>query len=79
MRIVDKLMKVAGKDDFHMDERISMGYIVRLCWKYGWMVLRGKRFRLGYSKIARSIFVGKKVRALEKRYLVNVKSCALAN
>lgn len=77
MRIVDKLMKVAGKDDFHMDERISMGYIVRLCWKYGWMVLRGKRFRLGYSKIARSIFVGKKVRALEKRYLTIGKKTKL--
>lgn len=69
MSITDKLMKIAGKDDFHMDERISKGYIMQLCWKYGWMVLRGKRFQLGHPKIAKNIFVGKNVKALEKRYL----------
>ena len=69
MSITDKLMKIAGKDDFHMDERISNGYIMHLCWKYGWMVLRGKIFRLGHPQIAKNIFVGKKVKVLEKRYL----------
>ena len=77
MSITDKLMKIAGKDDFHMDERISKGYIMQLCWKYGWMVLRGKRFQLGHPKIAKNIFVGKNVKALEKRYLSIVEKTKL--
>lgn len=41
MSIKDKLMKIAGKGDFELDPRIKTSYIVRLCIKYGVMLIRG--------------------------------------
>lgn len=69
MNVVEKCLKLAGKNDFHMDGRIGVGYILRICWKYGWMMVRGKLLSLGYKKIAGSVFVGRGVQLWEKRYL----------
>ncbi|MGC4017991.1 MAG: acyltransferase [Muricomes sp.] len=63
------MLKIVGKDNFQLDERIGIKYILRLCWKYGWMMLRGKIFTAGEAHIAKNIFVGRRVKVLEKRYL----------
>lgn len=69
MQIVDKLLKIAGKDKFQLDPSIGKRYIIYQCWKYGRMLVRGRIFSLGYKNIAKDIFVGKKVKVLEKKYL----------
>lgn len=69
MGIVEKLLKIAGKDNFQLDSSISTNYLWRQCWKYGWMMIRGRFFSLGHRQIARNVFVGKKVKVLEKRHL----------
>ena len=65
MGVLDKLLKIAGKEDFQIDSSIGTGYIIRQCWKYGWMMIRGKVFSLGNRQIANSIFVGKNVKVIE--------------
>lgn len=69
MGVLDKLLKIAGKDDFQLDSSIGTGYILRQCWKYGWMMIRGKHFSLGHGQIANDVFVGKNVKVIEKKYL----------
>lgn len=70
MDIISNLLKVAGKEDFQLDKRISKRYIVYLCWKYAWMMIRGKLFSLGYNQISGNIFIGNNVKVREKRYLI---------
>lgn len=69
MSLIEKILKVAGKDHFHIDERIGISYICRLCWKYGWMMIRGRFISLGQPRIAGDIFVESRVKLYEKRYL----------
>ncbi len=70
MNVIDVLLRIAGKDNFQLDQDIDTGYILRQCWKYGWMMVRGKAFSLGYEKIAKNVFVGKNVKAIEKKHLM---------
>lgn len=35
MKLIDKLLVIAEKKDFKIDDKISTGYILRMCWKYG--------------------------------------------
>ena len=70
MNIMDNLLKIAGKENFHLDPAIRMSYIARQCWKYGWMIVRGKFFSFGYQNIASNIFIGKKVKIIEKKSLI---------
>ena len=75
MKIIDKLLKIAGKDNFKLDPEIGTGYILRQCWKYGWMMIRGKIFSLRHGNIAKNIFIGKKVKVIEKgRLAIGEKS-----
>lgn len=75
MKIIDKLLKIAGKDNFKLDSEIGTGYILRQCWKYGWMMIRGKIFSLRHGNIAKTIFIGKKVKVIEKvRLTIGAKS-----
>ena len=37
MAWIDKLLKLAGKENFKLDPEISNGYIFHQCWQYGWM------------------------------------------
>ena len=69
MSLTDKMLKMAGKEGLELDERISKGYVRSLCWKYGWMMIRGKFFACGKKAIDSSVFVGRKVKVKEKRYL----------
>ncbi|WP_088188401.1 DapH/DapD/GlmU-related protein [Desulfosporosinus sp. FKA] len=69
MGIVDTLLKIAGKNNFEIDERIGTEYIIRLCWRYGWMIIRGKILSIGHSGISGDIFVGRKVKLYEKKRL----------
>ena len=69
MSALDVLLRIAGKDNFQLDPDIDMGYILRQCWKYGWMMVRGKAFSFGYEKIAKNVFVGKDVKVIEKKHL----------
>lgn len=77
MGVLDKLLKIAGKDDFQLDSAIGTGYILRQCWKYGWMMIRGEIFSLGYGQIANNVFVGRRVRIIEKKYLTIGKKTKL--
>lgn len=70
MIILDRLLKIVGKDNFQLDSAIGTGYILRQCWKYGWMMIRGKLFSFKHGQIANSIFVGKKVKVVEKKRLI---------
>lgn len=69
MSVIDALLKIAGKDNFQLDPNIGAGYILRQCWKYGWMMVRGKAFSFGHKKIAKNVFVGKNVEVVEKKHL----------
>lgn len=75
MRVLDYLLKIAGKENFQLDPAIGTGYILCQCWKYSWMMVRGKIFSLGHAQIAKSVFVGKKVKVIEKkRFMIGQKS-----
>ena len=69
MSIIDRLLKLAGKENFQMDPAIGKGYIFQQCWKYGCMMVRGRFFSFGYKNISNSVFIGKKVKVSEKRHL----------
>lgn len=69
MSVIDKLLKIAGKDNFQLDQAIGMKYIFRQCWKYGCMLVRGKIFSFRHEKIENSVFIGKKVKIIEKKNL----------
>ena len=69
MSFIDRLLKIAGKDNFQLDPVIGTNYIVRQCWKYGWMMIRGKLFSFGRKYISHSVFIGKKVKVIEKKRL----------
>ncbi len=70
MKLKEKLMKIAGKSNFKLDKRIESPYIIRLCIKYGFMILRGKLCSLGYPGIAKDIFIGKNVKLYSKKNIV---------
>lgn len=75
MALIDKLLIITGKEGFKLDNRIGKGYVFRLCIKYGLMLLRGKFFSLGYPSIDKTVFVGRRVKALSKKHLtVGLKS-----
>lgn len=69
MRLINLMLKIAGKDNFQLDRRIGKFYILKLCWKYGCMIIRGRFFAFGKADIANNIFVGRNVKAVEKRCL----------
>lgn len=77
MSIKQKLLIIAGKGDFKLDDRIGIAYIFRQCWKYGWMMIRGAFFSTGAKNIKGKIFVGKHVHCIEKRYLKVGTNCKL--
>jgi acetyltransferase-like isoleucine patch superfamily enzyme len=69
MKLIQQILKIAGKDNFQFDERINTRYIAGLCLDYGLMMIRGKIKSLGYSNISKNVFIGKKVRLYSKRNL----------
>lgn len=77
MNILDKLLKLAGKDNFRLDPKIDTGYILRQCYKYGCMIVRGKTFAFGHKNIAKNVFIGKHVKVIEKNFLTIGKKTKL--
>lgn len=60
MSVIDVLLRIAGKDNFQLDPDIDTGYILRQCWKYGWMMVRGRTFSFGYKKNSKECFCREK-------------------
>lgn len=77
MNIKQKLLKIAGKDNFELDENINFTYILRLCYKYGCMLIRGKLISLFKINISSNIFIGKKVKILDKSKVFIGNKCKL--
>jgi len=69
MSMREELLKIAGKDNLIIDKRISTGYLIRLCWKYGWMMVRGRAVSLTGKGISSDVFIGKHVKLIERKYL----------
>lgn len=69
MKLIQKFLNSAGKDDFQVDPDIGLGYILRTCWKYGWMMVRGRLIAFGRKNLDNRIFVGKGVQLIEKKRL----------
>lgn len=63
------LLKIAGKDNFELDHNIGNLYLLRICWKYGWMMVRGKVVSLTSKGIRSTVFIGNKVNIIEKKHL----------
>lgn len=62
MSLKNSLIKISGKDNFSLDNRIPISYIIRLCVKYGFMMLRGRIHAIGHRDIDKSVFIGKKAK-----------------
>ena len=69
MKIIDIFLKIAGKNDFSVDDRVEWTYIMRLCWKYGMMMIRGWIVSLSHPKISRNVFIGKHVKLYMKQHI----------
>ena len=70
MDIKSKLLKLAGKDNFSLDESIGFFYFARLCCKYGWMLVRGKVLSFFCKGFSKTVFIGRKVKLYEKKNIV---------
>jgi len=62
MKLRQLLLKIAGKDGFQLDSRITNGYLFRICWRYGWMMVRGRLCSLGRNGISGHAFIGRGVK-----------------
>lgn len=69
MNIRKELLKIAGKDNFELDDRIPTSYIIRICLKYSIMLVRGFFQSIGFHKISKSFFVGRKVKLYCKKLI----------
>lgn len=65
-QLISRSLKIAGKENCRLDKKMSMWYIVRLLWKYGTMLVRGRCLSFGRRNIDKSVFVGRHVKILEK-------------
>ena len=70
MSFMDRIMKLVGKDGFHIDSTIGKRYVFHLCCKYGIMLIRGKLFAFGNKKINGDVFIGKHVCVIPKNKIV---------
>lgn len=67
IKLNETLMRFAGKKDFKLDSKIESTYVIRLCIKYGIMLIRGRVKSIGYPNIARNSFWGKNVKLYSKK------------
>lgn len=68
-KLLQRLVVLAGKDGFVLDETIGIGYLVNVLKKYGFMMLRGRLRSFGKKGISNSLFVGENVVLLNKKTL----------
>ena len=69
MKIKKTLLKIAGKEDLELDSRISTSYLIGICINYVCMLIRGMIFSIFRKNISKKIFVGAKVKVLNKKCL----------
>lgn len=69
MNIKKVLLKIAGKEDFDLDSKIGIKYLVRICWNYGWMMIRGKYVSVFTKGISSDVFIGKHVKLINRKQL----------
>lgn len=79
MKLINKIAKLAGKENFEVDNDIEISYMIRICFKYGTMKIRGLFKAIGRPNIDRSIFVGKGVKLYSKKNLTVGKKVKLHN
>ncbi len=65
--MIDKLLKIAGKKDFCIDERIPNGYLFCIIKKYCFMILRGFIKSLYISGVSNMCFIGRNVSLIDKK------------
>ena len=61
------LLKIAGKENFELDESISLSDVFLLCVKYGIMLIRGFLKTAFCKNISYKVFLGKNVKILKKK------------
>ncbi len=65
--MINKLLKIVGKENFKIDKNVPKTYILIICWKYSLMKIRGTLRSIGYKNISNKCFIGKKVKLICKR------------
>ena len=70
MKLINKIAKLAGKENFEVDDNVGIIYIIRICIKYGSMKIRGFFVALGKPNIDKSVFIGKSVKLVCKKNLI---------
>lgn len=65
--MINKILKIIGKENFKIDKNVPKIYIIRICWKYSLMKIRGILKSIGYKNISNQCFIGKKVKLICKR------------
>ncbi len=70
MSIKNVLLKIAGKDNMNLDEHISFSYLGRICFKYGFMMLKGYIISVPYKGISSKLFVGHRVKLIERKNML---------
>lgn len=79
MAWIDKLLKLAGKENFKLDPEISNGYIFHQCWQYGWMLIRGFFFTRGNNRIGKRFLKGRHVKIIEGKKLTAGANCRFSD
>lgn len=65
--MIERMLKLAGREGMKIDPGVSTGYLLRICVRYGTMMLRGRVVALPHRRFAKDIFIGARVRLIEKR------------
>ena len=79
MAWMDKLLKLAGKENFKLDPEISNRYIFYQCWQYGWMLIRGFFFTRGNNRIGKRFLKGRHVKIIEGKKLTAGVNCRFSD
>ncbi len=66
-RLGRQLLKAAGKENFRLDERIPLSYLLRVCASYGGMMVRGSLLTFGCKNISKQLFIGRHVKILYRK------------
>ncbi len=69
MKLINKIAKIAGKENFEIDEKIEISYVIRICLKYGMMKIRGIYKSIGKKYISSNIYIGKRVKLISRKNL----------
>ena len=65
--MLDRLLKLAGRDGMQIDPKVSASYLFRVCTRYGLMTLRGGVLSIFHKNFAPDIFLDSRVKLIEKK------------